>query len=227
MSKTIPQIPHNMEVFINPAFMMGQNSHHLGNFVNDIRVKGKTKKDRTIQVDFPKEYQVDNKYKTELCKSYTETGFCPYGTKCRFAHGRSELFDKLITCKRYKQRECVSFFQHQYCSYGPRCHFRHEQRNVKNLARSFHSYNLNILTSLVNEEEIMKMNEEQLIRLVSSSVKTKPNTGKLVNLRRRDMEMPNNHCAAFEQSHKILSRLEALKSMQKVFFNNHNVFPLF
>jgi len=29
-----------------------------------------------------------NRYKTELCKSYTETGNCRYGTKCQFAHGK-------------------------------------------------------------------------------------------------------------------------------------------
>lgn len=28
------------------------------------------------------------KYKTELCKKYEEKGLCPYGLKCRFAHGK-------------------------------------------------------------------------------------------------------------------------------------------
>lgn len=27
------------------------------------------------------------KYKTELCKTFSEKGYCPYGRKCRFAHG--------------------------------------------------------------------------------------------------------------------------------------------
>lgn len=30
-------------------------------------------------------------YKTELCKKFQETGDCPYGTKCQFAHGNHEL----------------------------------------------------------------------------------------------------------------------------------------
>lgn len=31
------------------------------------------------------------KYKTELCRTYEEKGYCPYGGKCRFAHGRDDL----------------------------------------------------------------------------------------------------------------------------------------
>ncbi|CAI5977210.1 unnamed protein product [Closterium sp. NIES-64] len=30
-------------------------------------------------------------YKTELCRSWEETGACRYGGKCQFAHGRDEL----------------------------------------------------------------------------------------------------------------------------------------
>ena len=29
----------------------------------------------------------DPKYKTELCKNYSEKGYCPYRWKCQFAHG--------------------------------------------------------------------------------------------------------------------------------------------
>lgn len=31
------------------------------------------------------------RYKTELCKSFTETGICRYGVKCQFAHGKEEI----------------------------------------------------------------------------------------------------------------------------------------
>ena len=27
------------------------------------------------------------KYKTEMCKNYSEMGYCPYRDKCQFAHG--------------------------------------------------------------------------------------------------------------------------------------------
>ena len=29
------------------------------------------------------------KYKTELCRTFEEKGSCPYGHRCRFAHGKS------------------------------------------------------------------------------------------------------------------------------------------
>lgn len=31
------------------------------------------------------------KHKTELCKTFSELGYCNYGQKCRFAHGKHEL----------------------------------------------------------------------------------------------------------------------------------------
>ena len=27
------------------------------------------------------------RYKTEMCKNFSENGFCPYTDKCQFAHG--------------------------------------------------------------------------------------------------------------------------------------------
>jgi len=35
--------------------------------------------------------QANNLYKTELCRSWEETGHCRYGSKCQFAHGADEL----------------------------------------------------------------------------------------------------------------------------------------
>ena len=40
------------------------------------------------------ENKFDPKYKTELCKKFQSTGQCPYGYKCRFAHGKEELVSK-------------------------------------------------------------------------------------------------------------------------------------
>jgi len=34
---------------------------------------------------------VDSKMKTELCRTFKETGHCRYGNKCHFAHGPQEL----------------------------------------------------------------------------------------------------------------------------------------
>ena len=32
-------------------------------------------------------------YKREMCKNWTEAGFCRYGSKCQYAHGAEELSD--------------------------------------------------------------------------------------------------------------------------------------
>ena len=37
---------------------------------------------------------IDQKYKTEICKKFQSIGNCPYGNKCRFAHGEQELIMK-------------------------------------------------------------------------------------------------------------------------------------
>ena len=58
--------------------------------------KMKMKKNAFEPVNFEEEKKRDPKYKTELCKSWVETNFCPYGNKCRFAHGKNELVSKHI-----------------------------------------------------------------------------------------------------------------------------------
>ena len=37
------------------------------------------------------EDQNKNKYKTKLCKNYTESGYCKYKDQCSYAHGEKEL----------------------------------------------------------------------------------------------------------------------------------------
>lgn len=127
----------------------------------------KMKKDAWENVDFNREYQHDPKYKTELCKSWTETNACPYGNKCRFAHGRNDLFDRIISCKRYKQKECVSFFQNNFCCYGSRCHFRHEERKLPEIERSYYTY-LNSIHNVLGEEILnynIDMNGEEILAI--------------------------------------------------------------
>jgi len=34
---------------------------------------------------------INNKYKTTMCKHFEQTGYCPVGQKCHFAHGKAEL----------------------------------------------------------------------------------------------------------------------------------------
>jgi len=66
------------------------------------------------------------RYKTELCRSYHETGFCKYGEKCQFAHGYHEI-RSLNRHPKYKTVLCRTYHCTGYCPYGPRCHFLHDE----------------------------------------------------------------------------------------------------
>uniref|UniRef100_A0A6J0T280 mRNA decay activator protein ZFP36 n=1 Tax=Pogona vitticeps TaxID=103695 RepID=A0A6J0T280_9SAUR len=65
-----------------------------------------------------------SRYKTELCRTYSETGRCKYGSKCQFAHGPSEL-RSISRHPKYKTELCHKFYLHGECPYGSRCHFIH------------------------------------------------------------------------------------------------------
>jgi len=66
------------------------------------------------------------RYKTELCRSYHETGLCKYGDKCQFAHGTHEI-RTLNRHPKYKTVLCRTYHCTGYCPYGPRCHFLHDE----------------------------------------------------------------------------------------------------
>lgn len=63
-------------------------------------------------------------YKTELCRSWTETGACRYGNKCQFAHGKDEL-RTIMRHPKYKTEICKTFHTQGTCPYGTRCRFIH------------------------------------------------------------------------------------------------------
>ena len=65
------------------------------------------------------------KHKTELCKNFSELGRCPYGYKCRFAHGTEELVFS-APVKTFRKKKCNGFWQNGQCSYGVRCQFIHD-----------------------------------------------------------------------------------------------------
>lgn len=72
------------------------------------------------------EYDVYNQgmFKTELCNKWQDTGACPYGDRCQFAHGIEEL-RPVIRHPRYKTELCRMVAAGDRCPYGHRCHFRH------------------------------------------------------------------------------------------------------
>ncbi|XP_034974271.2 mRNA decay activator protein ZFP36 [Zootoca vivipara] len=67
---------------------------------------------------------LSSRYKTELCRTFSETGKCKYGAKCQFAHGAAEL-RTVSRHPKYKTELCHKFYIHGECPYGSRCHFIH------------------------------------------------------------------------------------------------------
>ena len=90
---------------------------------------------------YPHNLNVDKKivlYKTEMCRTFEETGNCKYGTKCQFAHDPIEIRN-IPRHPRYKTEICKTFWQLGNCPYGKRCCFIHtenELRDSKQLATS-------------------------------------------------------------------------------------------
>ena len=89
---------------------------------------------QNLVYDYFQEYEKirDPKYKTELCKKFEETGKCPYGFKCRFAHGKEELNSK-NTGNNYKKKSCKTFLENGFCPYGSRCSFKHDERTLNDI----------------------------------------------------------------------------------------------
>ena len=67
---------------------------------------------------------VSTRYKTELCRSFVESGVCKYGEKCQFAHGNDEL-RSITRHPKFKTENCRRFHTVGFCPYGSRCHFIH------------------------------------------------------------------------------------------------------
>jgi len=78
----------------------------------------------SVRVSASPQLSVHSLYKTELCRSWEETGSCRYGSKCQFAHGKSEL-RPIARHPKYKTEICRTFATNGTCPYGTRCRFIH------------------------------------------------------------------------------------------------------
>lgn len=72
----------------------------------------------------------ESRYKTELCRHWEETGTCPHGLQCLFAHGLFELRPFRGRHKKFKTQMCKAFHSTGFCSFGNRCSYIHEGRDV-------------------------------------------------------------------------------------------------
>ncbi|EME30868.1 zinc finger protein isoform 1 [Galdieria sulphuraria] len=89
------------------------------------KISNSKSRDHTIPWNEPEsKVSCNDLYKTELCRSFMETGFCRYHSKCQFAHGVEEL-RPVKRHPKYKTRLCKNFVENGTCPYGSRCRFIH------------------------------------------------------------------------------------------------------
>ncbi len=74
--------------------------------IKSISEKNKYKKN----ADFNEEFLNYPNYKTELCQSFLNDKFCKYGNRCRFAHSKTELYNKSLILPKFKTASCKSFY---------------------------------------------------------------------------------------------------------------------
>ncbi|CAN8238799.1 unnamed protein product [Cochlearia groenlandica] len=89
-----------------------------------VYVRGGKKEEEEEEEEIEVEVYNQGMTKTELCNKWQETGTCPYGQGCQFAHGIKEL-RPVIRHPRYKTEVCRMVLAGDTCPYGHRCHFRH------------------------------------------------------------------------------------------------------
>jgi hypothetical protein len=112
------------------GFSNVQNQSYLVEKKTSMPVLTKSMEDLSVQQQPSNQSQPDEDesnqslYKTELCRSFEETGSCRYGLKCQFAHGRSEL-RHVSRHPKYKTEVCKTFHTIGTCPYGKRCRFIH------------------------------------------------------------------------------------------------------
>ena len=104
------------------------------------------------------------KYKTELCKYYEINGYCKYGDKCAYAHGKENLRSKVTNTTDYRTKKCSKFFEQGYCPYGNRCQFAHQLKSniINNPYDRGMTYGkiLETLSKLENVENIKRLIEK-------------------------------------------------------------------
>jgi butyrate response factor 1 len=122
----------------------GEAPPHFQDFLEPINnaqfeIDVKPKKKVFFNDEEKKKYVEDykKKLKTELCKTFMMTGKCRYGSKCSFAHGKSELKEKSHLNVNYKTRPCKQYFLVGYCPYGYRCQYLHTETKFVEEFRSF------------------------------------------------------------------------------------------
>ena len=119
------------------------------------------------------------KYKTELCKYFEINGYCKYGDKCAYAHGKENLRSKVTNTTAYRTKKCVQFFEQGYCPYGNRCQFAHQLKSniINNPYDRGMTYEktLETISKLENVENIKKLIEKPRLKIFEEICENKGN----------------------------------------------------
>ncbi|XP_074326082.1 zinc finger CCCH domain-containing protein 15 [Apium graveolens] len=125
--------------YLKTAQDVGSSSRGGGRFPVSNRIKPVKAAQRVYvrggkREEKPLELQVYDQgvTKTELCNKWQQTGACPYGSNCQFAHGIEEL-RPVLRHPRYKTEVCFMVLNGEPCPYGHRCHFRHSLSDQEKL----------------------------------------------------------------------------------------------
>jgi butyrate response factor 1 len=127
-----PSIELGLSEF-NDSFMEGEEGWlNNAELQADLSLKGKKNKKAPVVEEkavIEEELSKQNLYKTELCRSFQDTGICRYGHKCQFAHGVHEI-RPVMRHPKYKTEVCKKFASTGQCPYGVRCRFIHPLANA-------------------------------------------------------------------------------------------------
>jgi butyrate response factor 1 len=122
-------------------------------------------------------------YKTELCRSFGDTGFCNYGQKCQFAHGEHEL-RPILRHPKYKTEVCKTFTTTGQCPYGNRCRFIHGDQSTEDLSPIWSD------SWTVQEPLIKVMKSKQTNEALDSAAESKARLAIFKNISIADEEVP-------------------------------------
>ena len=120
------------------------------------------------------------KYKTELCKYFEINGYCKYGDKCAYAHGKENLRSKVTNTTAYRSKKCSQFYEQGYCPYGNRCQFAHQLKSniINNPYDKGMTYGkiLETISKMENVENIKKLIEKPRLPIFQEICPNKENT---------------------------------------------------
>lgn len=128
----VPDVFSSVDTFQLTTGKTNSNNNNMltndQNNTNSLKERCSNARSRTISGDSGA--AKGDRYKTEMCRTFSENGSCRYGDKCQFAHGIADL-RTVSRHPKYKTDLCRTFHSTGFCPYGTRCHFIHAMNEGK------------------------------------------------------------------------------------------------